>query len=126
MEILSKQIFGEVYVYLALTTPLKYFPIKSRPGMVLEITNTSIYNTDADDMTALRIFVKRKGIEHTIDYEATLAGFNVWRSDEVIYLAPDDSYGFTITADTDNDVVQCAIHGIWWCDRDILAERKAG
>jgi len=126
MEVLSKQIFGEMYEYLTMTTALKYFPVKGRPGMVLEIINTSIYNTDDDDMTALRIILKRGGIEHCIDYQATLEAFYVYRSDETIYLAPGDEYGFSIVGDTNNDKVQCAIHGIMWSDKDILAEKKPG
>lgn len=110
-----------MYEYLTQTDPQQWYPVKGRPEMTLEITNTSIYNTAGANMTKLFILLKRGGVVHRIDYSATVGDLEVWRSAETVYLAPGDEYGLEIIGNANNDKVQVAIHGIMWSDKDILA-----
>jgi len=121
MEVLSKQIFGEMYEYLTQVAAQPWYPVKGRPDMTLEITNTSVFNNSARDMSHLFILLKRGGVVHRIDYSASIGDLEVWRSDESVYIAPGDEYGFEIIGGAANDKVQVAIHGIMWSDKDILA-----
>ena len=122
MEVLSKQIFGEMYEYLTQNTGQPWYPIKGRPDMTLEIVNTSIYNASARDMSYLFIMLMRGGNVHRLDYAASVGDYEVWRSDESIYLAPGDEYGFQIIGGAVNDKVQIAVNGIMWSDKDILTK----
>jgi len=123
MEVLSKQIQTLKYKYLMQATEQPWFPIKGRPGMVLEVVNTSIYNVADADATELYVMVKRKGVIHRIDYQAILATITVFRSDSSVYLAPNDEYGFAIIGDTVNDVIEFSVTYVEWSDKEILTAR---
>ena len=123
MEILSKQLFHPLYSFLMQTDPTYWFPIKGRPDMTLEVVNTSVYNESDGAATKLFIVIKRGGVFHLIDYYATLAAVTVWRSDKTVYIAPNDEYGLGIVGNANNDVVQFAVQGIMWSDKEILSQR---
>ena len=123
MEVLTKQPATIIYKYLSQVAETLWYPVHGRPGMVLEIVNTSIYNPTQTDMTKLFLVFQHNGILHRIQYYATLVSLTVFRSDSGLYIGPGDEYGFGIIGGAANDIVEFSVQYIEHIDKDIIKTR---